>query len=81
MNNQTAGPGEELAQWRKAQGLTQEAAAERLGISQEFLSQLENCDSKERRKTPGLKLAAIIERIAGVRATSWIPVEEQEGAA
>ena len=81
MNNHTAGPGEELAQWRKAQGLTQEAAAEMFSISQEFLSQLENWDSKERRKIPGLKLAATIERIAGVRATSWIPDETQEGAA
>ncbi len=55
--SQTAG--ECLAEWRKKNGVTQSDLGGRLGISQEFVCQLER-GSGDRK--PGLKLAGAIER-------------------
>jgi transcriptional regulator with XRE-family HTH domain len=51
-----------LLNYRRDQGLTQAQLAEKLGISQGFLSQLEN-----NARTPSLDLALRIENLLGYR--------------
>jgi transcriptional regulator with XRE-family HTH domain len=63
-----------LQRWRVTKKLTQEALANRLGVSQEFVSQLE-----AGARMPGLKLASKIEQEThgAVKATSWVGRQTQ----
>jgi transcriptional regulator with XRE-family HTH domain len=74
--------GDRLAGWRKANKITQSDLADRLGISQEFVSQIETGAGDRR---PGLKLAVAIEKATGgdVPASLWIAgtADEVQGAA
>lgn len=54
-----------LKEWRAANGLTQEAAAERLGVSEPDISRWEN-----RRRMPSLTQAAKLSEMTG------IPIEQ-----
>lgn len=61
-----------LRQYRKAKGLTQEQFAKEAGVSQSYLSEIENGGR------PGFELAARIERITNgeVPMASWITDRE-----
>lgn len=61
-----------LLEWRTSKGISQVALAERLGVTQGYVSDLERGA-----KTPSGRLAAQIERETGgaVRASSWFDDE------
>lgn len=62
-----------LREYAKANGLTQERLAKKLGVTQGVVSSL-----MTNRNRPSLELAVKIERLTdgAVPARSWIPVDE-----
>jgi transcriptional regulator with XRE-family HTH domain len=66
--------GERLTKWREDKKLTQSELAAKWGVSQPFLSQIENGS-----RSPNLKLAAVIERDTDgdLTATSWVTLERE----
>jgi transcriptional regulator with XRE-family HTH domain len=59
-----------LKQWRSDQGLTQEAAAERLGLTEPTLSRYE-----KRRRTPSLTQAAKLSEKTGIPIDAFVQPE------
>jgi transcriptional regulator with XRE-family HTH domain len=64
-------PGEQLRAWRKGQGITAASLASRLGVTQQAVSCWERG-----RYAPDESRRCRVERIAGIPATAWVPVDE-----
>ena len=66
---------EQLRDWMDRRTVNQRAAAELLGITEVFLSQLVNA-----KRQPGLANAIKIERMTGISVESWLLTGVNESA-
>lgn len=70
-----SGP-DQLRDWLERRKVNQRVAADMLGITEVFLSQLLN-----NKRTPGLANAINIERTTGIPVESWLLTDVSQGAA
>lgn len=73
-----ATPNEKLAAWIKANDLTQQAFADKVGLSQSFVSRLCANDSGVQ---PSVQIAQMLQRETGgaIEWTEWYPAPRSRG--
>lgn len=64
---QCSAPEQRLREWRKATGTSQPKLARAIGFHQCMI-----CAVERGQRTPGLKLAAALERVTGIKAVDWV---------
>lgn len=71
-------PSLNLKKWRKREGLTQAAVADRLAVHKQYISDIERGV-----RQPGMKMAIAIRDLTGGEVTldAQIPVEAEQGKA